>query len=117
NGAKLYVGGSAGDPEFGSTPFLARWDGTAWSHVAGAPTSEPCDPNDYYCTTSGVIRSLVTWNDGNGSALFAAGDFEHVGGGNGFNFARFDGSGWSVPGGAGLGGASGFVNAMTLHDD
>jgi hypothetical protein len=116
SGPRLFVGGSLRS-EGGTDPYLACWNGTAWTAVADAPTADPCDPGGHgYCERFGSINGLAAFDDGAELALFVAGDFDRVAGVPGFNFARWNGSTWSLPGG-GIGGSTGLVRAMVLHDD
>ncbi len=84
-GPALFVGGEfpgiAGDP---STAYLAKWDGIAWSALAGG--------------VDGSVFELKVLDDGAGPALYVAGDFSTVDGTPAWGgIARWDGSAWSVP--------------------
>ena len=78
-GPALYVGG-----EFtvaGGLPasFVAKWDGAVWSAVgAGGP--------------AGFVYDLRVWDDGNGPALYAAGDFGDGGALTANGIAKWNGS-------------------------
>ena len=60
------------------------------------------------------INALAVFDDGDGLALYAAGDFEQAGGLPVNMIAKWDGSNWSRLGG-GLSGGN--VNALAAHDD
>jgi len=85
NGPALYVGGhfqTAGEAQVGN---IARWDGSAWSAVHGPGGGGP----------DGTVRALAVFDDGTGSALYAAGSFEHVDGHEAHGLARWDGTAWT----------------------
>lgn len=98
-GPSLYAAGRFASS--GSVPLnrLARWDGVAWSDVAGGLN------DDAYV--------LATFNDGSGPALYCGGVFTAAGGVPASRIAKWDGASWSALG-AGLGGAP---FAMKVHDD
>jgi hypothetical protein len=83
NGAALFAGGYGFDSAGGVTASnVARWDGVAWSAVGD--TSETRD-----------IVTLRVLNDGGGPALWAAGDFDSIGGVAASGVAKWDGGLWS----------------------
>lgn len=63
------------------------------------------------------MRALEVWDDGDGPALYAAGDFTHAGGVPAPNVARWDGSTWSAVQGPGGNGIDGEVGALQVFDD
>ena len=63
--------------------------------------------------TDGEVLTVITVQEPNGPAIYAAGRFTQIGGISANNIARFDGTNWQ-PLGAGTDGA---VRAMVLHDD
>jgi hypothetical protein len=66
----------------------------------------------------GQVKSMVVYDDGTGSALYVAGDFDQVGGIAASNIARYDGESFA-PLGEGITGSwfNGYVNAMAVYDD
>ena len=80
-GPALYAAGFFTSP----TPYLARWTGSAWAAVPGAPDN--------------AVRSLAVFDDGSGTQLFAAGMFTHAGGASIGHIAKWNGSAWSALGG------------------
>ena len=85
SGPALYAGGDfitiGGVP----APGIARWDGTSWSAV-GTGISNSWDP---------PVKAIAIFDDGHGSALYAAGAFSAAGGGSASNIARWDGTQWT----------------------
>jgi hypothetical protein len=113
-GPDLYVGGSGSTIDQLEGPYLARWDGATWTRITNGPNRLVCDP----WTTSGCpfypgIYALTVFDDGNGPALWAGGDFLHVGGNPGRSLARFDGTVWSAPFPTGTPPA---VTKLVVHD-
>lgn len=91
-GPKLYVGGfhqSAGgnfsDGTGKQLRHVSRWDGSAWTGLAGGV------PN-------GEVHSLAVHDDGSGPALFVSGDFTSVGGKSASRVAKWNGTSWSALG-------------------
>lgn len=95
----------------GQTPVvnLARWRGGAWSDVGGG----------YLGALGGCCPySLHVHDDGNGPALFVAGEAGVVGGTLSVNgIARWDGSNWQALGNGFTGGPFNFGAAMATFDD
>ncbi len=86
-GLALYVGGgflTVGAGGAVAAPYLARFDGAAWSSVGGG--------------MNGPVQALRVFDDGGGPALFAAGNFTQAGGVPAKGFARWDGIGWRAVG-------------------
>ncbi|MFT7463627.1 MAG: hypothetical protein ACI9EF_001972 [Pseudohongiellaceae bacterium] len=103
SGLALYVGGTLAIIDGVPYGQIARWDGSAWSDVAGGMDS--------------TVYDLAEFDDGSGTALYATGKFLTAGGVACDRIAKWDGSSWS-PVGAGLGsgfGSSG--NALHVWDD
>ncbi|HEY3242575.1 MAG TPA: hypothetical protein VGM03_04410 [Phycisphaerae bacterium] len=102
SGSALYAGG--GFVSAGGVPAnrIAKWNGTSWSALG---------------TGIGPIFSqvlaLAVFDDGTGSALYAAGDFTTAGGAPVNYIAKWNGTNWS-PVGAGLGY---IVLALKVFDD
>ncbi|MBX3322948.1 MAG: hypothetical protein KF757_08155 [Phycisphaeraceae bacterium] len=92
---------------------VARWDGSAWSALAG--------PGGLIMFGSGSVTNLIAFNDGSGPALYASGFFSSIGGMTVNGIARWDGTTWSAlsgPGGVGVGPAgTGDVRAFAVFDD
>lgn len=100
-GAALFAAGSFTSSAGVSLQGLARWDGSAWSALAGGTLLAP--------GTSGlIVRSLKAHDDGLGPALFAAGNFSSPVQGIG----RWNGATWWS-----LGGVFGDVQTLAVHDD
>jgi len=107
-GPELYVGGTVENGWFADECFIARWDGASWSTDPNSPqvASLDCDPFLKSCT-NGNITGLYSFDDGGGPALFAAGNFDVVGGQSGAVLARLDAGGWQPAPGTGPGGIEG----------
>ncbi|MEM9799553.1 MAG: hypothetical protein AAGA20_04440 [Planctomycetota bacterium] len=95
NGPTLYVGGRFNRLGGPGTHSIARFDGVDWATVGGGITAPP---------TGGALTSIadvIVWDDGNGPALYACGNFGMLGTTAAENIARWDGTQWS-PLGSGL---------------
>jgi hypothetical protein len=99
HGAALYAGGSFLTASGKSVDCVARWNGTTWSPLA--PTGDGI---------SGAVQALAAFDDGTGSALYAAGGFQSAGATTVKEIAKWNGSGWSSL----AGGVSG-LNVTELH--
>jgi hypothetical protein len=86
---------------------LAQWDGTEWWPVVG--------PNGV--GTDGGVRSLAVVTDGARPILVAGGVFEHAGGVETHNIARWDGDRWSGLAGPLATGTDGWVETIAGFDD
>lgn len=84
SGEALYVGGEFDQAGGLSAERIARWDGGEWSALVGGGLE-------------GRVRALEVFDDGNGAALYAGGDFEEADDLDlEVNYiARWDGSVWS----------------------
>jgi hypothetical protein len=81
--------------------FIGRWNGSTWSPVGGA------------VGTGGSVEDFEVFDDGSGTALYAAGVFgSSIGIGPG-DVARWNGVTWSVPGS----GVNDEVRTLHAHDD
>lgn len=91
-GEKLYVGGQFTHVGGMSAPYIACWDGSAWSPLAGCVNRQ--------------VRALASYADGEGdSRLYVGGDFVLVDGAQVIGIAAWDGAAWSAPGGGMAGGS------------
>ncbi|MGA2280814.1 MAG: hypothetical protein ABSG80_10995 [Verrucomicrobiota bacterium] len=94
SGANLYVGGSFTTAGGVWVNYIASWDGTRW-RAFGTPGRL----NGILATAT--ILSSITALAGDGTNLYAAGNFNYAGTTNASFIARFDGRNWR-PVGAGL---------------
>jgi hypothetical protein len=88
-GPALYVGGTFTSAGGVPAANIARWDGSAWSPVGGGLTGYAHE-----------VLTLEVFDDGTGSALYAGGRFALAGGQPALALARWNGSQWSIVGGA-----------------
>ncbi len=108
----LYAGGEINrieGPELQVVPprYLARWDGHNWSPVPGANLTSR--------GTGSHIDQLLVHDDGNGPALFLAGQFALEG--TGEYLLRWDGREWTTLGGGVASGQYFHGDGMCVHDD
>jgi uncharacterized repeat protein (TIGR01451 family) len=109
-GEALYAGGSFIKAGGVTANGIAKWDGMAWSALSG-PSGNG---------TSGWVKALAVFDDGNGPALYAGGDFISAGGVTVNNIAKWDGMAWSALSwtyGTGVGGGYSPVRALAVYDD
>jgi hypothetical protein len=114
-GPALYAGGAFTTAGGVTVNGIARWDGHAWSALAG-PGGVGVGGSAPHIYTLGVFDD----GSGDGPALYAGGAFTTAGGVTVNQIARWDGSGWSAlagPGDAGISGPSPYVFALTEFDD
>jgi hypothetical protein len=111
SGPALYAGGRFTTAGGVTVNHVARWDGTAWSPLAG-PVAGPTGTG-----TVGDVFALAVFDDGTGPALYAGGDFTHAGGVPASRIAKWDGSAWSALSGPAGNGMSAEVFALTAFDD
>jgi hypothetical protein len=109
NGPDLYVGGQfagAGTTTVASKGIV-RWNGATntW-HPLGSGLTPGTFVNPY-------VENLLVYDDGNGRALFVAGNFGSAGGQPIPWLAKWDGSNWSSVGS----GINGLVTGMCAWDD
>ncbi len=104
-GPALYVAGRFIGVGDSGARSIARWDGESWTSLGLG-------------ISGGEVFSLAVYDDGNGPALYAGGDFTSAGGQPVNRLARWDGTdGWSpVEGGSVTGGLLG-VLAMVAVDE
>jgi len=106
SGEALYVGGDFVTVDGVTVNRIAKWDGTTWSALSG-PSGTGFDH---------TVESLVVYNDGNGDALYAGGNFTTAGGVTVNHIARWDGSSWSALSGPAGTGADNWVGALAVYD-
>ena len=106
-GPALYAAGHlsrAGDLD---VQGIAKWDGSSWSALGdGIPTAGSLDI---------TVNALTVYDDGNGPALYAGGNFTSAGGASVNGIAKWDGSSWASLG-SGIVGMFG-VLALSVYDD
>jgi len=106
-GPALYAGGIFSHAGGLAISMIARWDGITWSPVSGAGGTGV----DYFA------KGLAVFDDGSGSALYAAGWFGAAGGLAVNGIARWDGIAWSPLSAAAGTGIRGYVNVMKALGD
>jgi hypothetical protein len=85
SGPALYAGGLFTTAGGIVVNRIARWNGASWSSLGVG-------------TVDGAVFALLAFDDGSGSALYAGGDFNAVGGVVGHHIARWNGASWSSAG-------------------
>jgi hypothetical protein len=104
-GSALYAGGEFTIAAGGtSVNRIAKWDGASWSSLGDGIGGGFPAPR---------VSSLVSFDDGNAPALYAAGQFTTAGGKPANRIAKWDGSSWSALGS----GMNNSVSAMAVFDD
>ena len=104
-GPALYTGGDFMAAAGVAANRVAKWDGASWFSVrSGGGVGSGMD-ND--------VRSLATFDDGGGTALYAGGDFTTAVAVPANHIAKWDGTGWSALGT----GTSDSVVAQAVFDD
>jgi hypothetical protein len=100
-GSALYVGGgfTGADGYVFPLNFIARWNGTSWAPLGNGM-------ND-------IVDALCVFDDGSGSALYAAGNFTIAGVVSALRVARWNGSSWSAVGA----GFDSQVSVLGVFDD
>ncbi|MFN0009373.1 MAG: hypothetical protein ACKVXR_15825 [Planctomycetota bacterium] len=97
-GRDLYVGGDFITAGSVTVNNIARWDGAAWSALAGG--------------VNGAVNALLAHESSSGSALYAAGVFTTAGAVPVVNVAKWDGANWTAMGNPGVA-----VNSLAMFDD
>jgi uncharacterized membrane protein len=99
-GRALYVAGDF--TQAGGVPAnrVARWNGSSWSAVGSG-------------VESGSVNALLSYDDGQGSALYIGGQFTQLGGQSVSRVAKWSGGTWSALGS----GVPGTVYALAAFDD
>jgi len=95
NGSDLFAGGDN----------IAKWNGLAWSVVGGGVSGG-----------GGGVKALTLFDNGQGTALYAAGFFAAAGGVAVNKIARWDGQEWSALG-QGITDPAGAAYALAVYDD
>ena len=103
SGLALYAGGMFMAGGGITAPYVARWDGAAWSPLGSGMN----------CS----VHALAAFDDGSGPALYAGGSFLVAGGHSVSRIAKWDGATWSALGSGMSGGPATFVQALTVFDD
>lgn len=85
-GPSLYAGGEFVNASGRVVNRIARWDGLFWSPLVG-PSGTGVNHH---------VRAMTVFDDGEGEALYVAGDFNRAGGLTVKNIARWDGTAWSA---------------------
>ncbi len=106
SGPALYVGGSFTTAGGVTAHDVAKWDGTAWSALAGGTGSIPDS-----------VLALTVFDDGGGPALYAGGDLSTLGGVSVSNIAKWDGTAWSKLDGPAGDGTDDQVYSLSVFDD
>ncbi len=99
-GTALYISGDFALGGNDDTARLAKWKGSTWTALA-----IPSPPSN--------VRAIIGFDDGNGPALYVAGDIESSSSGPIEGLAKWDGKTWS-PLGEGI---EGDVYALEVFDD
>lgn len=86
-----------------AVPYVGRWNGSSWSALPGGPNR--------------IVRSLCVFDSGTGARLYAAGDFDQLGGNPSTPVAAWDGVNWSSVGAPGSFPYNGPVKGLVVHDD
>ncbi|MFM1889498.1 MAG: hypothetical protein RLZZ565_255 [Planctomycetota bacterium] len=84
SGPALYAGGTFTSAGGTAANRIAKWDGGAWSTLAGG--------------VDGTVTSLAVFDDGTGPALYVGGTFTNADGLSASRIARWDGTTWSALG-------------------
>jgi hypothetical protein len=106
-GPALYAGGGFTTAGGVTAPYIAKWDGAAWSGLGSGMGG-----------SLALVNSLTTFDDGSGAgpALYAGGSFTTASGVAASAIAKWDGAAWSSLG-SGMGGSVPSVASLTVFDD
>jgi hypothetical protein len=99
-GKALYASGSFESASGGETAFVAKWNGHVWRRLGD-------DSMD------GGVWTLAVFDGGSRPALYAAGQFTHIGNVAAKSIAKWTSLGWSAVGG----GIVGTVDALSVFDE
>ena len=97
----LVVGGEFTNAGGTGAAYVASWNGSAWSGLAGG--------------VNAPVYALGVFDLGTGPALFVGGSFTSGGGQSALGIIRWNGGSWSALG-SGVAGSH-IVNALALYDD
>lgn len=100
SGDALYVGGFFTEAGGEQVNYIAKWDGTSWSDLAGG--------------VGFWVLATTVFDDGSGPALYVGGEFTTAGGISVNSIARWDGSEWSS---VGDGVPLGWVSDLVVFDN
>ena len=103
SGEKLIAGGWFTKADHQPAPRIASWDGVSWSSLSSSSGGDG---------VSAPVRVSTVYDDGNGPAVYAGGDFALAGNEVVGKIARWDGSDWQPLGG----GIDGDVRALEVFD-
>jgi len=99
-GESLYAAGLFFTSGAASVRKVGKWDGSTWNSLGTG--------------IGGLIaNALVSFDDGTGASLYAAGNFSSAGGVGVANIARWDGTSWASVGS----GIDNTVHALAVFDD
>jgi len=107
SGPALYAGGGFTIAGGVTALRIAKWDGTSWSPVGGGMTG----------TGPLAVVDLAVFDDGDGPALYAGGEFKSAGGVTVNGIARWDGTSWSALGSGVSDPGLATVKALGVFDD
>ncbi len=107
SGPALYAGGAFNAAGGQMTNPIAKWNGNAWSALAG-PSNQGL---------GGSTFTLTVHDDGSGPALYAGGNMQYAGGERALYMAEWNGSTWSAMEGPGAGGLANTAIALAVFDD
>lgn len=111
SGAALFVAGAFRHVGELTVPCVARWDGQSWSS-AGGPVISGASSN------TPIVFDLEVFDEGHGPMLFAAGDFEVIGGVAANRVAKWNGTAWQPLISQGVNGVEGkAAYALSTYDD
>ncbi|HRQ64795.1 MAG TPA: hypothetical protein PKZ76_08030 [Xanthomonadaceae bacterium] len=105
-GPSLYASGAitrSGSQRIG---HVARWDGNGWRPLMADSAAAGLAPDN-------TARAMAVYDDGNGPALYVAGELFHVGDRPSRGIARWTGVDWEPL----AGGPDGGIRALAVHDD
>jgi trimeric autotransporter adhesin len=104
-GSTLFIAGDFSVASGNTAEGIARWNGNAWSGLAGGGL------------TGGTVSGLASYDDGQGSALFAGGSFTMAGGKLMNQIARWTPQGWTSLGDGVTHPVFPTAGALLVHDD
>jgi hypothetical protein len=108
-GPGLYAGGGFTTAGGVAAAIVGRWDGAAWSPVLGVAGNG--------MNYLGYVKTLSTYADATGSALYAGGEFTAAGGAMTNRIAQWKAAAWSPLNGPAGDGLDGNVHAAATYND